>query len=390
MIAELIIGGIEIFWVCLKTFCNFIMLVNIQVGVVKMKILHYVDENRLAWGETWLQLLKELSLNNIQNHVVCKSGGTLAGRLKEENISFETFDIPISWLPQTGTKLRKIIKDFSPDVIHTRLSSAARTAGYWGKRAGIPVVQTVDKFPKAYYHKDAAFLLTCSESVKLHMEGLGFPANKISTIFNPVDSKLYSFDSNEADKTRNRLGILPDEKIILGAGRFVDWKGFDNLIKAYKYLLDNSQQDVKLLLLGDGEEKEKLLELIKSFGIEKKVIMPGFVQDIRPYMWASDVFVLPSKEPEPFGIVLIEAMASGLASIATKAGGPVDIIEDGINGCLVGIDSYKDIADQLRILLEDENFRVRIAKTGMDTVMCKFSVGEIAKRHIEIYSSCCV
>ena len=355
-----------------------------------MRILHYVDENRLAWSETWIRLIKELSRMQIQNHVVCKSGGTLAGRLKEANLPFETFDIPISWLPQTGTKLRKIIEDFSPDVIHTRLSSAARIAGYWGKRAGIPVVQTVDKFPKAHYHKDAAFLLTCSESVKLHMEGLGFPANKINTIFNPVDARLYSFDSNEADNTRNRLGILPNEKIILGAGRFVDWKGFDNLIKAYKLLLDNSQQNVKLLLLGDGEEKEKLLGLIKSLGIEKKVIMPGFVQDIRPYMWASDVFVLPSKEPEPFGIVLIEAMASGLASVATKAGGPVDIIEDGINGCLVEIDSYKDIADKLKILLKDENYRSRIAKTGVNTVVNKFSVEDIAEKHIQIYSSCCI
>ncbi len=351
-----------------------------------MKILHYVDENHLAWGETWIQLIKELSQNQIQNHVVCKSGGTLAERLKEGDISFETFDIPISWLPQTGTKFRKIIEGFSPDVIHTRLSSAARIAGYWGKRAGIPVVQTVDKFPKAHYHKDAAFLLTCSESVKSHMERLGFPADKISTIFNPVDSRLYSFDGNEARKTRNRLGILQDEIIILGAGRFVDWKGFDNLIKAYKLLLDNCHQNVKLLLLGDGEEKDKLYGLIKSLGIEKKVIMPGFVQDIRPYMWASDMFVLPSKKPEPFGIVLIEAMASGLASVATKAGGPVDIIEDGINGCLVKIDSCKDIADKLKILLEDENYRVRIGKTGMDTVLHKFSVEEIANRHIEIYS----
>ena len=113
------------------------------------------------------------------------------------------------------------------------------------------------------------------------MEGLDFPANKITTIFNPVDSKLYLFDSIEAENTRNKLGILPDEKIILGAGRFVDWKGFDNLIKACKLLLDDSQQNVKLLLLGDGEEKNKLCGLIRSLGIEKKVIMPGFVQDIR-------------------------------------------------------------------------------------------------------------
>lgn len=351
-----------------------------------MKILHFVDENRLAWGETWIQLIKELNRKHIQNHVVCKSGGTLADRLKEEKLSFETFDIPISWLPRTGTKFNKIIAELSPDVIHTRLSSAARIAGFWGKRAGIPIIQTVDKFPKAHYHKDAAFLITCSESIRSHMEELGFPPEKISTIFNPVDSKLYSFDSIEADKTRNSLGVMSNQKIILAAGRFVDWKGFDNLIKAYKFLLDNSSHDVKLLLLGEGEEKDKLCELIRSLGIEKNVIMPGFVKDIRPYMWASDIFVLPSKKPEPFGIVLIEAMASGLASVATRGGGPLDIIEDGANGYLVEIDSYKDIADKIIILLDNDGLRAQIARRGSSTVLENFSVEEIANRHIEIYS----
>lgn len=350
-----------------------------------MKILHYVDENRLAWGETWIQLIKELNRKHIQNIVVCKSGGTFADRLKEENLSFKTFDIPISWLPHTGIKLGKIIAEFSPDVIHSRLSSAARIAGFWGKRAGIPIIQTVDKFPKAHYHKDASFLIACSESIKLHMEKSGFPTERIATVFNPVDSKLYSLDRIEADKTRNSLGVLPNEKIILGAGRFVEWKGFDNLIKAYKFLLDNSSHEVKLLLLGEGEEKYKLCEQVRSLGIEKNVIMPGFVKDIRPYMWASDIFVLPSKKPEPFGIVLIEAMASGLASVATRGGGPLDIIEDGTDGYLVEIDSYKEIADKIKILLDNESIRAQIAGKGLVSVQKKFSIEEIAKRHIEIY-----
>ena len=353
--------------------------------MIKTKILHYIDENCLAWGEAWIQLIKELGRMDMQNHVVCKSGGTLANRLKEENLSFETFDMPISWLPQTGIKLSKIIADFSPDVIHTRLSAAARTAGFWGKRAGIPVVQTVDKFPKAHYHKDASFLLTCSDSVKLHMENLGFPAEKINTVFNPLDSKLYSFDINEADRARKKLGVLPNEKIIVGAGRFVDWKGFDILIKAFKSLLDMTPECARLLLLGDGEERDVLCRLIKDLGIEGKVIMPGFVADVRPYMWASDVFVIPSKAPEPFGIVLIEAMASGVASVATKAGGPLDIIEDGINGYFVEINSYYDITNKIKLLLEDNDHRIKIANEGIKIVSKKFSVEEIAKKHIAVY-----
>ena len=103
---------------------------NCQIRRITLKILHYVDENRLAWGETWIQLIKELEVKGAQNHVICKSGGTLSGRLKEEELSFDTYDIPIQCLPFTAFGFRKIIKSLEPDIIHTRLSSAAMTGGY--------------------------------------------------------------------------------------------------------------------------------------------------------------------------------------------------------------------------------------------------------------------
>lgn len=121
-------------------------------------------------------------------------------------------------------------------------------------------------------------------------------------------------------------------------------------------------------------------------GIEDRVIMPGFIEDIRPYMWASDIFVLPSKKPEPFGVVLIEAMASGLASIATRSGGPMDIIEDGVNGYLVEIDSYNAISEKINLLLKEDDIKNRIENKGIETVSKKFNVQDIAMKHMEIYS----
>lgn len=353
--------------------------------MIKTKILHYVDENRLAWAESWIQLIRELESKGLTNRVVCKSGGTLTDRLHEAGLHFDTFNIPISWLPQTGVKLGRIISDFSPDIMHTRLSSAARIGGFWARKTGVPVIQTVDKYPKAHYHKNADHLITCSESVKRHMIKLGYPETMISTVFNPVDPKKYVFDKEKAENTRRRLGFMPEEKIILGAGRFVDWKGFDILVEAFNSFLNECNVNARLLLLGDGEEKENICKLVKTLGIEERVIMPGFIEDIRPYMWASDIFVLPSKKPEPFGVVLIEAMASGLASIATEAGGPIDIIKDGVNGCLVEINSAKNIAKKIKLLLENDDLKNKIATEGIETVSNKFNVQDIAMKHVDIY-----
>ena len=96
-----------------------------------MKILHYVDENNLAWGETWIQLIKELTAQGTENFVVCKPGGTLASRLKEEGLNFDTAAPIVQALPFTNQALGRILKREKPDIIHTRLSAAALIGGWW-------------------------------------------------------------------------------------------------------------------------------------------------------------------------------------------------------------------------------------------------------------------
>lgn len=352
-----------------------------------MRILHYVDENRLARGETWIQLIKELNEQGTENHVVCKSGGTLAGRLKEEGLSFDTCGVPVAWLPWTFSKLGRIIDNFAPEIIHTRLSSAARIGGYWGKRKGLAVVQTVDKYHKAHYHKNASFLIACSESINTHMLKNGFKNDMITVIHNPVNEGMYKRDDKMRAVFREKFGVSVNTKVILTARRFAWWKGFDVLLKAYYIALNKKNAaDSVIMLLGDGEEEEEqhLKNLTEKLGLKDKIIMPGFVHDIRPYLWASDIFVLPSKTPEPFGIILLEAMASGLAPIATMDGGPLDIIENGINGWLVDINNPDALSKKLYDALENSDLVKNIAINAAERA-CDFNVTEIARKTIAIY-----
>lgn len=352
-----------------------------------MKILHYVDENRLAWGESWIQLIKELERQGARSVVVCKPDGTLAQRLTQEGIACETFSPPISWLPQSASGLGRVIDKIRPDIIHTRLSSAARTGGYWGKRKQIPVIQSVDKYPKAHYHKHADLLLPCSTSVKEHMVSLGFAEAKMRIVLNPLETARYKPDPAVRAQTRAALGIGNDTLLITGAGRFVEWKGFDNLISAYADILKRNSLThgkTRLLLAGDGEEKDRLLKLSRETTVGENIIMPGFVQDIRPYLQASDIFVLPSKTPEPFGIVLLEAMATGLACIATRGGGALDMITDGENGIFAELDSVASLSAALDIACKERNLRERLASKALETA-ARFDVTCTARQVVSIY-----
>ena len=350
-----------------------------------MKILHYVDETNLAWGETWIQLIKELTVQGTDNFVVCRPGGTLAARLKEEGLKFDTSAPLVQAMPFTNLALGRILKREKPDIIHTRLSAAALIGGWWGRRMGIPVVETIDKYPKLKYYKDADMIFPCSTAVMEHMLKIGFPAERAVVVYNPVDIPRYSRDMKVRSEVRAEHGVGGATKIILGAGRFVDWKGFEYLIEAYAELLKSGVSvDTCLWLVGDGPEMAKYRALTDKLGIGAKVAFHGFARDIRPWLWASDIFVQPSQEPEGFSLMLLEAMAAGLPSIATNIGGTTDIIKDGENGWLMRTGKDNGLADKLRQVLADEAALDAIAAKALESASA-FNVHRIAAETIALY-----
>ncbi len=350
-----------------------------------MKILHYVDENNLAWGETWIQLIKELTAQGTENFVVCKPGGTLASRLKEEGLNFDTAAPIVQALPFTNQALGRILKREKPDIIHTRLSAAALIGGWWGRRMGIPVVETVDKYPKLKYYKDASMIFPCSTAVMEHMVNVGFPSDKCVVVYNPVDIPRYKRDNSVRKEVRQKYNVAENTKIILGAGRFVDWKGFEYLIEAYAELLQSGiQVDTCLWLVGDGPEMSKYRALVEKLNLGEKVTFHGFARDIRPWLWASDIFVQPSQEPEGFSLMLLEAMSAGLPSIATNIGGTLDIIEEGVNGWLMRTGGDNDLADKMRRVLSDSSLLADTAVKAQESAS-KFNVHDIAAETIDLY-----
>jgi glycosyltransferase involved in cell wall biosynthesis len=293
-----------------------------------LKILHYVDENNLTWARPWLQLIKYLEDKGLQNHILCRPGGSLDKHVIENNIGLSTYKPLISSLPQLCPGVSAIIKEIRPDIIHTRLSSAAMIGGYWGKRMGVPVVSTIDKYPKKKYYLNSDKLIPCSSAIADHMKKQGFFDSDMQVIFNPVSESEYDRDVQQRKKIRDANGIQETDFVILGAGRLVDWKGFDTLLKACLILESRSAsaQNWKVWLAGDGPERQKLELFVESSPeMRSRVKFWGFVDDIRPLMWASDLFVIPSHN-EPFGLVLLEAMACGLPVVATSIGGPLDIV----------------------------------------------------------------
>ena len=345
-----------------------------------MRILHYVDENRLSWAQAWIQLLEALRKKGIENFVLCRPGGTLHEMLAQKGFTVFTCKPAIPWAPPLCACIKDVIKAVKPDVIHTRLSQAALLGGYWGRRLGVPVLCTVDKYPKAKYYKYAAHLAACSNDVARHMISQGFDGKKVTVVSNPIDVSRYEKPKSYVPQMRKSKSIPQDIPVILAAGRFVDWKGFDVLIKACAKL---AGVDFRLWLAGDGPQRKSLENLVAGLGMTSHITFWGFLDDIRPLMWEADLFVLPSKTPEPFGIVALEAMACGLPIVATNAGGVLDFVNESC-GWLTRPNDPGDLAAVIKEALSCDRIR-RTKAIAANEKALNFDVSKIAEQYVALY-----
>ncbi len=203
-------------------------------------------------------------------------------------------------------------------------------------------------------------IITPSNYLKGIIQNWGVDDNKIKVIYNSFDIPQNIEDKNSIRKILNFNG-----KYIISVGRLVSWKGFDTLINIMPEILKRFST-LKLLIAGDGPEKEKLIDLTRKLGIQNSVIFLGSLnhKTLLHHMKASDIFVLNTAY-EGFSHVLLEAMAMNVPIITTSVGGNVEIIKDKKNGLLVGYNNDNEIIKAILTLLTDDFFAENLASNAM-------------------------
>ena len=186
-------------------------------------------------------------------------------------------------------------------------------------------------------------------------------------------------------------GLGKEDKIILYAGRLIELKGVEYLIKSLPEVLQK-QGGAKLVIVGSGPCRNDLVSLSERLNLEDKVMFLDAVsqEELARYYSVARVFVLPSivsdeGETEGLGLVLLEAMASGVPVIGTGVGGIPDIIIDGETGLLALEKNPHDLAEKILRLWSDEDLRKRVTEKGFDFVKKVFSWGVVARKFKKIY-----
>lgn len=212
------------------------------------------------------------------------------------------------------------------------------------------------------------------------------PADKLVAIHNGIKAEEINFLTK--DEARKKLFPKTSPKateIIIGAiANFYPTKGLAYLIQAVKILVYDYKLPIKAVIIGDGNLRPQLEELIKQSQLENQLILAGQIKNASAYLKACDIAVMSSvKEGLPY--FLLEAMTASLPCVATKAGGMPEVIKDNETGLLAETKNPSDLADKIRLLAEDIDLRIRFGQAGLARAKKEFSQEAMIKSTLALY-----
>jgi len=246
-------------------------------------------------------------------------------------------------------------------VVHTHLYDGGRYGRLAAWRSGIPCI--VATFHNVYVRRRPRIHLTnrllghisdriiaVSKSVKndlIHFDGL--PPDKIQVLYNTIDFKAFQ-EPHDRQAVRGAYGIHDSDIVIGWVARLAKQKGHEFLLEA-AHSMSETYPNLRLLLVGDGPLKQRLMEKARDLGIEQRVVFTGTSDQVPELLSAMDVFVLPSLW-EGLPLVIGEAMAAGVPVVGTDVGGVSELIIDGKTGVLIPAGQPQAIREAVESILE--------------------------------------
>jgi glycosyltransferase involved in cell wall biosynthesis len=230
--------------------------------------------------------------------------------------------------------------------------------------------------------------LPVSGSVAESVEQQGVPADRITVVHDAIDLETFH-PGPPPEGLRAEIGV-PDDALLVGHfGRVIPWKGTIEFLRGFARVAAEVPS-VHALVVGDASDgpvryQQQVHESACELGIAERVTFTGFRADVPDVMRLCDVVVHSSTDSEPFGMVIVEGMATGNAVVAADSGGPVEIIRDGIDGYLVDPRDPAKMSDRIKALVTDDDLRKRIATAGMKRTQSHFSKERYAADVVSVY-----
>lgn len=380
----------------------------------KVKILYAITKGNFGGAQRYVyDLAVELPKEKFEAVVAMGEGAELEKKLGEAGvrtlkISSLTRDVSFAGDLKSFFQFLKIVRKERPNVVHLNSSKMGGIGGFAvkvfnaffrpKKSAPVKIIFTGHGWAfneqRGWMSKKIILLahwvtiilsdvtIAVSEKTKSDFDGLPFAAKKIKTVHNGLGT--VNFKTRE--EARAALAPKIADKIWIGTiSELHKNKGVDLAIESFSKISPEFP-DAFLVIVGDGEEKENLERLVKSKGLEEKIVFCGRVENGAEYLKAFDIFSLTSRT-EAFPYVILEAGQAGLPILASSVGGIPEMIKTMQNGILVRAGNTKDISGGMKYLLENPDKAAAFGANAKKEIAEEFGLQKMISRTVEIYLS---
>lgn len=338
-----------------------------------MRILHLVHSYGLGGAETFsIDAILALKEQGVKQFVFCRKHAHLFERLHQGGIPYELMNF-VGWKKWSNHRfIRRKIKTYAPDVVHCW---QPRAAIFMPAGSDVPALGWFGNYSKLKHYTTCDYYMGVSHDI---VEYIGRESGHPDRVFL---GHTFGTLAQDPPISSEEFGISENKTVVLMLARMDRVKGVDTLLRACVNL------DVFLLLAGDGPELENYKSLARDLGMESRVCFAGWRRNRSALLDIADVLAVPSRK-EPFGTVMPEAWSKGVPVVATRADGPRQYIQHGVNGLLSEIDDIDGLTKNLQAVLEDDALRKRIISEGKCTYQSCFSketvIGNLLKTYEEI------
>lgn len=359
-------------------------------------ILHLIDTTGPGGAETvFIDLLRALQQTELRNVVVLRGEGWVAEKVRSVGITPLFIDSKGSFNLGYIGALRRLIIDEQIGLIHAHLLGSNVYGALLALISRKPMIATfhgaVDVADGERFLKTKFFLIGLGASrivcVSKRLEReltarSNLPSRKLQLIYNGVDH--FAFHEDSGVDLRKELGLKPETTLVVSVGNIRPAKGYEYLINA-SIRMAESDPDIHFVVVGHQRKAlfEELNRQISEAPRAPKIHWLGFREDVADILRQADIFLLPSVS-EGFSISTVEAMMAGVPVIATRSGGPEEIIDDGKTGFLIPARDPAAIVDAIKKLRETE-IRKTVVASARSIAGEKFGLATMLKEYRGLY-----
>ncbi len=315
--------------------------------------------------------------------VVTRANEGRVPRLRAAGITVHT--LPFGGVVDVYTPfaLRRIVRQFKPDIMQSWMSRASQKVTRWKASMNIPpylIVSRLGGYYKIKNFKNTDYFAVITPDLKRYLvEDCGVADDKVRHINN--------FAETETFKTvvdRSEYGVPEGAKLCLGLGRLHSSKAFDTLIRAVAAL-----PDVHLWIAGEGPDRADLEDLIRDLKVESRMKLLGWRDDRAALFDAADICVFSSRY-EPFGTVFVQAWAQKTSLVTTDSDGPRQFVRHEEDGLLTPIDDVTAMSASIARVISDDALRNKMVENGYNRYLQGFTKEKTVQEYIDYFEHACV